>query len=296
MELPETHVPDVAEANERWGVGSMVAPLRRVFVRTPSTSGDFAAAQWRMPDAAVLLAEHRRFVALLEELGCAVEVGEPQDGLVDAVYPHDPMIMTPHGAILLRMRKTVRASEPDQMGRDLRRLGIPTLGRLTGDAAADGGDKVWFDDRTLAMGHGYRTNTAGTEQIRALLAPYGVDVVSFDLPHYRGRQHVLHLMSVISPLADDLAAVHEPLAPVRLLEFLEARGIEWVSVDEEEFATQGANILAVAPRVLVIAAGNPKTVAKLRAAGCIVNEFAGAELCLKGDGGPTCLTQPLWRS
>jgi dimethylargininase len=106
---------------------------------------------------------------------------------------------------------------------------------------------------------------------------------------------VLHLMSVISPLADDLAAVYEPLAPVRLLEFLEARGIGWVSVDDEEFVTQGGNILAVAPRVLVIAAGNPRTVAKLRAAGCIVHEFPGAELCVKGDGGPTCLTQPLWR-
>jgi N-dimethylarginine dimethylaminohydrolase len=234
-------------------------------------------------------------VALLEELGCAVEVGDPRDGLVDAVYTHDPVIMAPAGAILLRMRKTVRGPEPDQMGEDLGRLGIPILGRLTGDAVADGGDKVWFDDRTLAVGHGYRTNAAGIEQIRALLTPHGIDVVSFDLPHFRGPQHVLHLMSVISPLADDLAAVHEPLAPVRLLEFLEARGIEWVSVDDDEFATQGANILAVQPRVLVVAAGNPKTVAKLRAAGCVVHEFSGAELCVKGDGGPTCLTQPLWR-
>src|SRR5688500_9202452 len=118
MDLTETHSAEAA-AGGRWGVGSMVAPLRRVFVRTPSTSGDFAAAQWRVPDPAVLMAEHRRFVALLEQLGCAVEVGEPRDGLVDAVYPHDPVIMTPAGAILLRMRKTVREPEPDQLGEDL---------------------------------------------------------------------------------------------------------------------------------------------------------------------------------
>jgi N-dimethylarginine dimethylaminohydrolase len=291
MELSETHLaPD-----RQWGVGSTVAPLRRVFVRTPATTGDFAAAQWRQPDAAALLREHRGFIRLLESLGCQVDVGEPRDGLVDAVYTHDPVIMTPHGAILLQMRKPARQPEPDQLAADLSRLGVPVLGRLEGEAYADGGDKVWFDERTLAIGHSYRTNAAGIEQIQALLAPYGVAVTGFDLPHFQGPQAVLHLMSLISPLADDLAIVYEPLAPVRLLEFLEQREIERVSAVEEEVATQGANILAVRPRVLVIPEGNPRTVAKLRAAGCEVHEFPAADLCVKGDGGPTCLTQPLRR-
>lgn len=273
-----------------------MAPLRRVFVRTPATKGDFAAAQWRLPDEVALLREHRGFVGLLESLGCQVEIGEPRDELVDAVYAHDSVIMTPYGAILLRMRKPAREPEPDQIAEDLHRLGVPVLGRLEDEAYADGGDKVWFDERTLAIGHSYRTNAAGIEQIRALLAPHGVEVTAYDLPHFQGPQAVLHLMSLISPLADDLAIVYEPLAPVRLLEFLDRRGIERVSAVEEEIATQGANVLAVRPRVLVIPEGNPRTVAKLRAAGCEVHEFPAANVCVKGDGGPTCLTQPLWRS
>lgn len=284
-----------AGTRQEWGVGSAVASLRRVLVRTPTVDGDFEAAKWRKPDPAGLLEQHSHFVALLQELGCQVELCAADAGLVDAVYTHDPVIMTPFGAIALQMRKPVRAAEPDQLAGDLDRLGIPVLGSLTGSEYADGGDKVWFDDHTLAMGHGYRTNAAGIDRVRQLLEPYAVDVLAFDLPHFEGPSAVLHLMSVISPLADDLAAVYEPLAPVRLLEFLDSRGYERVRVGAKEFATQGANILAVRPRVLVLAAGNPHIAAALRARGCDVHEFAGSELSVKGDGGPTCLTQPLWR-
>ena len=121
-------------------------------------------------------------------------------------------------------------------------------------------------------------------------------MVSVDLPHYLGPDAVLHLMSVISPIAHDLAVVYEPLAPVALLELLDERGIARITVDEDEMLTQGANILAVAPGEVVLAAGNPKVRAKLDAAGVKVHEFAGTEVAVKGDGGPTCLTQPLWRA
>ena len=214
---------------------------------------------------------------------------------MDAVYTHDPVIMTPFGAIVLQMQKPVRGAEPKQLAQDLDRLGIPVLGSLSDGEFADGGDKVWFDDHTLAMGHSYRTNAAAIERIRRLLEPHGVEVIGFDLPHFQGPDAVLHLMSVVSPIADDLAVVYEPLAPIRLLELLDSRGYEQVSVSAAEFATQGANILAVRPRVVVVAEGNPQVVAALRARGCEVHEFAGSELSVKGDGGPTCLTQPLWR-
>jgi N-dimethylarginine dimethylaminohydrolase len=218
------------------------------------------------------------------------------DGLVDAVYMHDPLIMTPHGAIVLRMAKPIRAAEPAHARRDLERLGVPVLGELTTPAVADGGDKVWLDARTLLVGHGYRTNTTAIAQIRALLAPHGVEVLAFDLPHFRGPAEVLHLMSVLSPVAPDLAVVYEPLAPVRLLELLRERGISWLRVGDTEVLTQGANILAVAPRVVVLAAGNPEIESRLRAAGVEVHLFDGANLAVKGDGGPTCLTAPLLRS
>ena len=274
----------------------MVSPLRTVFVRTPTTVGEFVAdGHWREPQRELLESQHREFVDLLRGLGATVLVGDPVDGLVDAVYTHDPAVMTPFGSILLQMRKPVRQPEPSLMASDFERFGVPVLGSLTGDAVSDGGDKVWLDERTLVVGRGYRTNAAAVQQFRSLLSPHGVSVVSVDMPHYLGPDAVLHLMSVISPIAHDLAVVYEPLAPVALLELLAERGIAWITVDEDEMLTQGANILAVAPGVVVLAAGNDKVRAKLHAAGVTVHEFAGTEVAVKGDGGPTCLTQPLWR-
>jgi N-dimethylarginine dimethylaminohydrolase len=206
------------------------------------------------------------------------------------------MIMTPHGAILLRMAKPVRSPEPAAFRKDLERIGVPILGQLTEPAFADGGDKVWLDAKTLLIGHGYRTNQDGIDQIRALLAPHGVDVFSFDLPHYEGPGAVLHLMSVLSPIAHDKAVVYEPLAPVRLLQFLESRGISWFTVSEKEMLTQGANILTIRPNVVVLAAGNPEIEGKLREGGVEVHVFAGNNVAVKGDGGPTCLTAPLARA
>ena len=203
-----------------WSTPDMVSKLEHVLVRTPTTVGNFVAdAQWREPDRDALVREHSEFVNLLSSLGCTVHTAQAVDGLVDAVYMHDPMIMTPHGAILLQMGKRVRQPEPAQIRKDLERIGVPILGELTGSAIADGGDKVWLDAKTLLIGHGYRTNGEGIAQIRKILAPYGVEVHAFDLPHFQGPDAVFHLMSVLSPISQDRAVVYEPLAPIRLLEF-----------------------------------------------------------------------------
>jgi N-dimethylarginine dimethylaminohydrolase len=279
-----------------WSTPDMVSKLEHVLVRTPTTVGNFVAdAQWREPDRDALVREHSEFVNLLSSLGCTVHTAQAVDGLVDAVYMHDPMIMTPHGAILLQMGKRVRQPEPAQIRKDLERIGVPILGELTGSAIADGGDKVWLDAKTLLIGHGYRTNGEGIAQIRKILAPYGVEVHAFDLPHFQGPDAVLHLMSVLSPISQDKAVVYEPLAPIRLLEFLKSRNITWLTVNDTEVHTQGANILTVEPNVVVLAAGNPEIEGKLRKSGVTVHIFNGANVAVKGDGGPTCLTAPLLR-
>ena len=279
-----------------WSTPDMVSKLEHVLVRTPTTVGNFVAdAQWREPDRDALVREHSEFVNLLSSLGCTVHTAQAVDGLVDAVYMHDPMIMTPHGAILLQMGKRVRQPEPAQIRKDLERIGVPILGELTGSAIADGGDKVWLDAKNLLIGHGYRTNGEGIAQIRKMLAPYGVEVHAFDLPHFQGPDAVLHLMSVLSPISQDRAVVYEPLAPIRLLEFLKSRNITWLTVNDTEVHTQGANILTVEPNVVVLAAGNPEIEGKLRKSGVTVHIFNGANVAVKGDGGPTCLTAPLLR-
>jgi N-dimethylarginine dimethylaminohydrolase len=283
--------PDVS-----FGVRSMSAPLRRVLLRRPATTGDFAAADWRTPDPVLLGRQHDEFAALLGALGAQVELADPVDGLVDAVYARDPALVTGRGAILFQMVKPVRRPEPELLGTEFERAGVPVIGRLTGDAVADGGDFIWLDEHTLVVGRSYRTNEPAVAQLRVLLAEEGVTVVSVDLPHATGPDHVLHLMSFISPVADDLAVVYPPLAPVSLMQTLAGRGITVVPVDDEEYLSMGCNVLAVRPRVAVLVDGNPRTRAALEVHGCETHIYDGSEISVKGDGGPTCLTAPLWRA
>ncbi len=280
----------------RFGVRSMAAPLRRVLVRRPATTGDFAAADWRTPDAVMLERQHDGFCLLLAGLGCEVEVAAAADGMVDATYVRDPGLVTGSGAVLFQMAKPVRAAEPPLLGLALEACGVPVAARLTGPARADGGDLIWLDERTLLAGRSYRTNAEAIRQLREILAGEGVTVRSVDLPHDQGPGHVLHLMSVISPVADDLAVVYPPLTPVALMEELAERGVRVVPVPAAEYATMAGNVLAVRPGVVVMLAGNPLTAAALAAAGCEVHEYDGSDISLKGDGGPTCLTAPILRS
>ena len=277
-------------------IQTMTAPLRRVFVRRPGTD----VSRWREygwhaePDAERLFAEHEALCNALAQVGAEVVVGEPSpSGNLDSIYVFDPALTSDAGAILLRPGKESRRDEVVAIRADLEANGIPIAAELTAPALAEGGDTLWLDDTTLVVGLGYRTNATGAAQIAVALP--GVDVLTVDLPHHRGRGEVLHLLSLISPLDDDLALVYLPLLPVRLVQLLEQRGVRMVEVPDEEFESMGCNVLALAPRVGLALDGNPETRERLGAAGVEVRLYAGEELSRKGDGGPTCLTRPLAR-
>jgi len=273
----------------------MSAPLRRVLLRRPAVTGDFAAADWRAPDAGLLARQHEAFGQLLTDLGCEVEVVPAVDGLVDATYVRDPGLVTGVGAVLFQMAKPARATEPAHLGAALKAAGVPVAALLEGAARADGGDFIWLDERTMLAGRSYRTNAEGIRQLTQILAAEGTSLESVDLPHDRGPGHVLHLMSLISPVADDLAVAYPPLAPVALMEMLAERGVRVVAVTAGEYETMGCNVLAVEPWRVVMLNGNPQTRAALESAGCEVHGYDGSEISVKGDGGPTCLTAPIWR-
>jgi N-dimethylarginine dimethylaminohydrolase len=276
----------------------MVAPLRRVLVKRPGESdfADWERYGWRArPDIARLADEHDALCGLLESAGAEVIVGgESVPGDPDALYTHDPALVSDRGALMLRPGKEGRLREPHAMEQDFARAGVPIAARLEGPATAEGGDTLWLDDRTLLVGHGYRTNSAGIEALRAALP--GVEVIEFDLPHHHGPGAVLHLLSFISPLDADLAVVFLPLAPVRLVELLGERGVDLVEVPDEEFHSMGPNVLALAPRVALALDGNPETRRRMEAAGVEVLVYRGEEISRKGDGGPTCLTRPILRA
>jgi N-dimethylarginine dimethylaminohydrolase len=275
----------------------MTAPLRRVLVRPPQPAD---AERWReygwraAPDPAAAAAEHEELRALLEEAGAEVIVVGGEAGNPDAIYAYDPLLVGDQGAVLLRPGKDGRLREPAALAADLELVGVPVAARIEAPGTIDGGDTLWLDRDTLLVGRGYRTNAAGVDQLAAAFPD--AEVLSYDLPHWNGRGEVMHLMSLISPLADDLALVYPRLAPVRLLELLGERGIETVEVPDEEFETMGPNVLALGPRRALALEGNDETRRRLETAGVEVLTYRGDEISRKGDGGPTCLTRPILRS
>jgi N-dimethylarginine dimethylaminohydrolase len=281
-----------------FGAQSMTAPLREVLVKRPAaafgTAHDDPAHGFLHPvDLAAAQREHDALTGILSDLGATVhELGEEHDP--DLTYTFDPVLVTDRGVIPLRPGKPNRVGEELVIERWLNAHGVPTQGRIEGDGRAEGGDTFWLDERTLCVGRTLRTNRAGVEQLRAILQPE-VEVEVFDVPYWRGAGELIHLMSVISPIADDLSVVYMPLLPCGLLEMLLERGTRLVEVPDEEFLTLGCNVLAVRPGVAVMAEGNPITRSRLEAAGAETHAFAAGEVGVNGSGGPTCLTRPILR-
>jgi dimethylargininase len=281
-----------------FGGQNMTATLQRVLVRPPRAAGfsTWREYGWRSaPDVAKLAEEHEAFCDALGAGGAEVILAAnrlPTDP--DAIYVFDPAIVSDSGAIVLRPGKEGRLVEIDAIAADFQLAGVPIAARLEAPASADGGDTIWLDERTLIVGRGYRTNDDGIHALQTALP--GVEVLAFDLPHLHGSEVVLHLLSLLSPLDDDLVVAYLPLLPVRLVQLLQEREIRIVEVPDEEFETMGPNVLALAPRVALALEGNVETRKRLEQAAVNVSVYRGDEISRKGDGGPTCLTRPLLRA
>ncbi len=274
----------------------VVKHARDAFESQAKCDADWRALNFTAPPRfGQAIAEYDAFLAAVTRGHPRVELlaSDERAGL-DSVYVRDASIATPRGMILCRMGKAARQGEPAVQGGQFRAREIPVMGVIQPPGHIEGGDVVWFDDRTVAVGRGYRTNDEGIRQFAALLG-HTVDVMTVPLPHHRGPSDVFHLMSIISPVDRDLAVVYSPLMPVPFREWLVGRGIALVEVPDAEFDSMGANVLAVAPRQCVMVAGNPVTKARLEQSGATVHEYAGAEISIKGGGGPTCLTRPVSR-
>jgi dimethylargininase len=286
-------------AERRFGAQSMTAPLHEVLVVRPGAAfgaafDDPAHGFLHACDLELAQREHAAFVDVLGELVPEIHVvdADALDSGADSVYAFDPILVTDGGAIPLRPGKPNRRSEPAALERWLNDAGVPTAGRIETPGTIEGGDTFWLRPDLFCIGRTLRTNDSGARQLASLV---GGDVRIFDVPYWRGPAELVHLMSVISPVADDLAVVFLPLLPVGLWQLLGDLGYRLVEVPEEEYPTLGCNVLATAPGVVVIAEGNPRTTAALTAAGCEVHTYPATEIGINGSGGPTCLTRPILR-
>jgi len=215
---------------------------------------------------------------------------------IDSIYCRDASIATDFGMIICNMGKNGRIQEPKAQLETYLQNNVKILGEITFPGTLEGGDVAWLDQKTLAVGHTYRTNDQGIRQLKALLDPKGIEVIVVELPHYKGKEDVFHLMSILSPVDKNLAVVYSPLMPIKFRNQLLERGFELIEVPDEEFESMGCNVLAVAPRDCLMVDGNPITKKLLEQAGCQVVAYKGNEISVKGGGGPTCLTRPLKRT
>jgi len=285
---------------------SMYAPLKHVIVKHPKDafqSQNHLSDEWKTfnylsePNFEEALNEYAEFVEILEKYVDTIDYLPMSDEVgLDSLYAHDPVKFTPNGAILLKSGKKLRQPEASVYKAFLQDKGISLIGELTGDAVADGGDIVWLDDRTLAVGRGYRTNDEAIRQLKEMTAEMVDEFIVVQLPHDLGEAECLHLMSFISIVDKDLAVVHSRLMPVFFRQLLIEKGIQLLEVPKDEYDTLGCNVLALAPRVCVIPEGNTTTKQQLIDAGATVFEYKGDQISVKGTGGPTCLTCPVVRT
>ena len=259
-------------------------------------------SQWRdhgyhaAPDLTAALAESERFSEALSKAGAEViELPDGPDLTIDGIYARDALLTSANGVILCNMGNRRRNGEPAVNAEALAEQGIGVIGAIQGEGRIEGGDFIWLDDTTCAVGLTYRTNGEGVRQLATLLGPE-IEIQVVDLPHYKGPADVFHLMSIVSPLDRDLALVYSPLMPIGFRDWLQARGLALVEVPEEEFEAMACNVLALAPRHCLMLEGCPETRRRLEAAGCAVELYRGEEISRKGEGGPTCLTRPLVRA
>ena len=288
------------------GTQSEIAPIRTLLLKHPrqawldqkSIRAQSKALRYSgEPDFERAVEEYDRFVDILR--GSVADVRFlPEDGRtgLDSIYVRDAALTTGAGLILCRMGKELRRGEPQAIGEFAKAAGWPVLGAVQAPGTVEGGDVVWLDDRTLAVGHGYRTNAEGIRQLREMTADLVREVIEVPLPHWDGPGDVLHLMSMLSPVDDGKLLVHSRLLPVPFRKRLLEMGFELLEVPEAEYPTMACNVLAMAPGKCLALAGNPRTLDVLAKAGIDVRTYEGREISVKGAGGPTCLTRPLVRS
>jgi len=280
--------------------------LKTLFIKpaiNAFVSEDLLKEQWEelhylnQPHYKSSLKEYENFKKVFEGNGITIKQFPYDDKVtIDSIYCRDAAIATDFGMIICNMGKSGRINEPHAQMQTFINESIPILGKIESPGTIEGGDVAWLDDKTLAVGHTYRTNEEGIRQLKNLLEPKGIQIIVAELPHYKGTSDVFHLMSILSPIDKDLAVVYSPLMPIKFRNELIARNFNLIEVPLDEFDSMGCNVLAIAPRECLMVQGNPKTEKALINAGCKVTTYIGENISVFGGGGPTCLTRPLLRS
>ena len=292
--------------NKEFGCQDMTSTIRKVLIKDPKSAYKNQAnidTQYNelnyfgKPDFEISLKDYDSFKSILHNNGIEIHY-LPSDDItsLDSIYTHDPCLVSNSGVILCSMGKDLRRKEPGMISNYFESLGIPIIGRISSPGKLEGGDIVWIDNRTVAVGVGYRSNFEGIMQLKQILSDDIDEIIPVHLPHWTGPADCLHLMSNVSPIDENLFLVYSKLLPVSFREYLLSRKIKLIEVPDEEYESMGCNVLAIAPRKVIMIEGNNITKKILEDEGVEIFTYPGLEISNKGAGGPTCLTRPFLRS
>ena len=290
---------------QNYGCQNMVDPIRRILVKHVTESYQdqklleqtFASLNYfEVPNFSKAVLQYQKFISLLNKFEIELHFLPRSDKVTpDSIYTHDPCIVSNEGVILCSMGKEQRVSEVEEIKSYFESLNIPILGQIKKPGKLEGGDVVWINEKTVAIGEGYRSNAEGIRQFKALLGNNVEKIITVALPHWNGPSDCLHLMSNLSPIDKDLYLIYPKLLPVSFLKYLSDLDIEFIEVSEKEYITMGCNVLTVEPRKVIMLNENPETKKQLKNHNVEVHCYDGSEISLKGSGGPTCLTRPFYR-
>ena len=291
--------------NKEFGCQDMTKPIKRILIKHPNSAYKTQANideqaknlnYFGTPNFEQAINDYNKFLNILKSFNIEIHT-LPADNKtsLDSIYTHDPCLISNSGVILCSMGKQLRKSEPEMIANYFSSIGIPIAGEITPPGNLEGGDIVWIDDRTVAVGVGYRSNLEGINQLKSILGSDVDTIIPVDLPHWTGPDDCLHLMSNVSPIDSNLFLVYSRLLPVSFRQYLLDRKIELIEVPDEEYDSMGCNVLAIAPKKVIMLSGNLITEQRLKDADVEVHTYDGSEISIKGAGGPTCLTRPFYR-
>lgn len=221
-------------------------------------------------DPGLAAVQHRAYADALATLGATVEWLPPLPEAPDGVFVEDTALVLDEVAVIAQPGVESRRTETASVAAALAAY-RPLLG-LGPSATLEGGDVV-VAGRTVYVGRSGRTNRAGIDELRCLLAPFDYEVIGVELTG------CLHLKSACTFVPPAFLVVNPRwVAPMAF------SGLTAIAVDPDE--PSAANTITIGD-VTLVGAAYPRTARRLREHGIVTGDVDLSELA-KAEGALTC--------
>jgi dimethylargininase len=216
--------------------------------------------------------QHAAYCDLLRQQGARVRCLDFSVDHGDSCFIEDTAVVVDELAVLTTMGARHRREEPREVEPVLREY--RPIERVADEAKIEGGDVLRIDHE-IFVGRSARTDRAGVDELRRILAPRGYRVVEVEV------RDGLHLKTAVTAIDAGTLLANREWVDIDAL-----RRPAVIDVDAGE--PLAANVLRIGQHVVMNAAC-PATVARVRARFSNVQALDISEFA-KADGGLTCLS------